>query len=163
VIKGPQGEKMKHLEYRKITKENFYDIVALSKTLPPKQQECVANNAYSIAEGSVHSNAYYRGIYKGETPVGFFMISIPNEESRRDLEGSHFFLWRFMIAYEHQNKHYGTEVLDHIVDMGRSLGFKELLTSCHIGDVSPYDFYINYGFIDTGKVEYGEQVLRLEL
>jgi len=32
-----------------------------------------------------------------------------------------------------------------------------------MGDISPYDFYIKYGFVDTGKVDDGEQVLELEL
>jgi len=68
-----------------------------------------------------------------------------------------------MIAGEHQHKHYGSEVLDHIVQMGKKLGHKQLVTSCHMGEISPYDFYIKYGFIDTGKVDDGEEVLSLDL
>ncbi len=153
---------MKQLHYKEITKENFYEIVNLSKTLPEAQQKCVAPNVFSIAQGSVYSYAYYRGIYKGEKPVGFFMLSIPNEETKKANQDNDYYLWRFMIAYEEQNKHYGTEVLDHIVELGKSLGHKELGTSCQMGEVSPYEFYLKYGFIDTKEVDDGEQVLLLK-
>lgn len=154
---------MTRLNYREITKDNLFEIIELSNTLPEAQKRCVAPNVVSIAQGSVHSYAYYRGIYEGDKPVGFFMLSIPNEETKRTQTDNEFFLWRFMIRYDEQHKHFGTEALDHIVEIGRKLGHKELYTSCHIGEVSPYDFYIKYGFVDTGKVESNEQVLVLQL
>lgn len=154
---------MKKLNYREIDKKNLFEIIELYNTLSDAQKRCVAPNVVSIAQGSVHSYAYYRGIYLGDTPVGFFMLSIPNEETKRTKEDDEFFLWRFMIAKEHQHKHYGKEALDHMVEIGRKLGHKTLGTSCHIADVSPYHFYLKYGFIDTGKVEHGEQVLILDI
>ena len=154
---------MRKLNYREITKENIWDITKLSKTLKPGQEKCVAPNVYSIAQGSVHSYAYYRGIFLEDTPVGFFMLSIPNRETAASGEDNEFFLWRFMIGGDHQHNHYGTEVLDHIVEYGKNLGHTTLGTSCQMGDISPYDFYIKYGFVDTGKVDDGEQVLELEL
>lgn len=154
---------MTKLNYQEITSKNFYNIVQLSKTLPEAQQKCVAPNAFSIAEGSVYSYAYYRGIYLEDKPVGFFMLSVPNEETKSTGKNNDFYLWRFMITYEEQHKHYGSEVLDHIVALGKELGHTELLTSCHMGEVSPYKFYLKYGFIDTGKVDDGEQVLSLKI
>ncbi|PAT02725.1 hypothetical protein CI105_01845 [Candidatus Izimaplasma bacterium ZiA1] len=154
---------MKQLNYRKITKDNFYEIAALSKSLPQGQRDCVAPNSYSIAEGSVHSYAYYRGIYKDDEPVGFFMLTLPNEETAKSNEDNEFFLWRFMIKYEDQNKHYGYETLNHIIEIGKEHGHKKLKTSCHMGEVSPYKFYLKCGFIDTGKVEGGEQILILDI
>jgi len=150
---------MSELNFREVSKENFYDIIKLSKTLTTEQQKCVAHNAFSIGEGSVNPNAYYRGIFLNDKPVGFFMLFIPNEESIKEGEKD-FYLWRFMIAGDHQGKHFGVETLNHIVEMGKDLGFGELITSCHMGEVSPYDFYLKYGFIDTGKVDEGEQVLQ---
>ena len=154
---------MKKLNYREIDKKNIGEIMGLSKTLTPEQQRCVAPNAVSIAQGSVHSYAYYRGVYCEDKPVGFFMLSIPNEETKRTGEDNEFFLWRLMIKYEEQHKHYGSEILDHVVEIGKQHGQKELYTSCHMGDVSPYKFYLKYGFVDTGKVEHGEQVLLLKI
>jgi diamine N-acetyltransferase len=150
------------LEYRAIDKENFYDIIKLSDTLTKEQKDCVAPNTYSIAEGSVHSYAYYRGIYANDKPVGFFMLLIPNEETKgTDLD--QFSLWRFMIAHEEQGKHYGIQTLDHIVEIAREHGHDQLHTSCHMADVSPYGFYMKYGFIDTGVMSDGEQELVLNI
>ena len=155
---------MGELNYREITKKNIWKVTDLSKTLKPGQEKCVAPNVYSIAQGSVNPNAYYRAIYLDDTPIGFFMLFIPDEDSIKDPdEENDFFLWRFMIAGDYQGKHYGSKVLDHIVKMGKELGFNEVVTSCHMGEISPYKFYINYGFIDTGKVEDGEEVLSLEI
>ncbi len=92
------------LEYREIDKKNFYDVIKLSKTLTEEQQKCVAHNAFSIAEGSVHSNAYYRGIFLEDVALGFFMIFIPDEESIKEGEKD-LFLWRFMIGGKHQGNH----------------------------------------------------------
>lgn len=154
---------MKKLNYREVTKDNLIEIMELSNTLPDEQKKCVASNVVSIAQGSVHSYAYYRGIYHGDKPVGFFMLSIPNEETKRTNVDNDFFLWRFMIKYDEQNKHYGNEALDYIVEIGRESGLKELQTSCHMGDVSPYKFYLKYGFIDTNKIEDGEQLLSYKI
>lgn len=149
------------LNYRKITDENLNEVIKLSDTLTEGQKQCVAPNVYSIAEGSVNENAYYKGIYLDNTPIGFFMVSIPTEDMIKKGEETDFFLWRFMIAYDYQRKHYGSQVLDHIVTIAKSKGYKKMLTSCHMGEVSPYDFYIKYGFTDTGRVDHGEQVLEL--
>lgn len=70
------------LEFREIDEKNFYEIVKLSDTLSKEQKDCVASNSYSIAEGAVHSYAYYRGIYADDKPVGFFMLLVPNEDTK---------------------------------------------------------------------------------
>ena len=90
------------------------------------------------------------------------MLSIPDLE-KPDSEFNDFYLWRFMIAYDYQHQHYGKETLDHIVSIGKAKGFKKLVTSCHMGDVSPYQFYIKYGFVDTNTVDDGEEVLVLDI
>lgn len=153
---------MSKLEFREIDEHNFYEIVKLSDTLTPEQKDCVAPNSYSIAEGSVHSYAYYRGIYADEKPVGFFMLLVPNEDTK-GTDYDQFSLWRFMITFDEQKKHYGVETLDHIVALAKEMGHGKIHTSCHMAEVSPYEFYLKYGFIDTGKVDEGEQVLELTI
>ncbi len=153
---------MSKLSFNEITQKNFYEVIRLSKTLTEEQQKCVAHNAFSIGEGSVNPNAYYRGVYLDDIPVGFFMLYIPDEKSKEEEPNENFYLWRFMISYEQQGKHYGVQTLDHIVELGKRLGFDKLYTSCHMGEVSPYKFYLKYGFIDTGDVDEGEQVLLLK-
>lgn len=153
---------MSKLEFREIDEDNFYDVIKLSDTLTPEQKNCVAPNVYSIAEGSVHSYAYYRAIYSDDKAVGFFMLLVPNEDTK-GTEWDKFCLWRFMIAHNEQGKHYGVKTLDRIVAFAKEKGHTEIHTSCHMGEVSPYKFYLKYGFVDTGKVDDGEQVLLLKI
>ena len=42
-------------------------------------------------------------------------------------------------------------------------GADTLFTSCADGPGSPRGFYLRYGFVDTGRVMWGENVLALEL
>lgn len=79
-------------------------------------------------------------------------------------EAREYFLWRFMIAAEHQGKGYGRRALDLVVERVRSLpGARELLSSYVPGKHGPRDFYLRYGFVETGEVEHGEAMIRLEL
>ena len=42
-------------------------------------------------------------------------------------------------------------------------GARELISSYVPGDEGPRDFYLRYGFVETGEVDEGEHVIRLEL
>jgi len=69
-----------------------------------------------------------------------------------------------VIAGEHQRKGYGKRALDLVVERVRALpGARELISSYVPGEDSPRDFYVRYGFVETGEVEEGERVIRLEL
>lgn len=71
-----------------------------------------------------------------------------------------YFIWRFMIAKDCQNKGYGRKALDLLANIRKNDGIKTLYTSCDISGREPYSFYINYGFIDTLEND-GEQILKL--
>ena len=51
------------------------------------------------------------------------------------------FLWKLLIDHRHQRLGYGHEVMRLIVDLIRSHGATELLTSYGLGDGSPVGFY----------------------
>jgi diamine N-acetyltransferase len=96
--------------------------------------------------------------------VGFVMISddIP-EPIDDDLVGP-YFLWKLFIDVSEQRRGYGAATIDAIVDYLRDRPNAEVLyTSCHDGPGSPRPFYLGYGFTDTGRVMWGENVLALEL
>ncbi len=96
--------------------------------------------------------------------VGFTMISddIP-EPMDDDLVGP-YFLWKLLIHEPCQRRGYGTATLDAVVAYlaGRP-GADVLYTSCVEGPASPCPFYLRYGFRDTGRVMWEENVLALEL
>jgi diamine N-acetyltransferase len=140
---------------REITGETVRAVCRLE--VAPEQRGFVAPNAVSIAQAHFEPRAWFRAVYAGEEPVGFVMLS-------EDMETPEYYLWRFMVAAEHQGKGYGKRALDLVVERVRSLpGARELLSSFVPGEAGPRDFYLRYGFEETGEVEEGEHVIRLEL
>ncbi|CUR55799.1 conserved hypothetical protein [metagenome] len=96
--------------------------------------------------------------------VGFAMISdnIP-EPIDDDLVGP-YFLWKLLIDEHHQGKGYGAATLDAVVAYVRTRpGAVVLPTSCSQGPGSPRGFYLSHGFVDTGRIMWGENVLSLNL
>ena len=99
-----------------------------------------------------------------EALVGFVMISdnIP-EPMDEDLVGP-YYLWKLLIDEPLQGRGYGAATIDAVVDyLGTRPGAEVLYTSCAGGPGSPRPFYLRYGFIDTGRVMWGENVLALDL
>ena len=96
--------------------------------------------------------------------VGFAMISdnIP-QPMDDDLVGP-YFLWKLLIDHRCQGRGYGAATLDAVVDyLATRPGADVLYTSCADGPGSPRGFYLRYGFTDTGRVMWGENVLALNL
>ncbi|HSG14471.1 MAG TPA: GNAT family N-acetyltransferase [Gaiellaceae bacterium] len=140
---------------REITGESVRAICALE--VAPEQRGFVAPNAISIAQAHFEPKAWFRAVYADDDPVGFVMLF-------EDAEKSEYFLWRLMVDAGHQGKGYGRRTLDLVVERVRGLpGAAELLTSYVPGDAGPRDFYLRYGFVETGEVEGAERVIRLEL
>lgn len=101
---------------------------------------------------------------KTEALVGFAMISdnIPPPIDE-DLVGP-YFLWKLLIDEAAQGRGYGTATVDAVVQyLASRPGADVLLTSCSDGPGSPRGFYLKYGFTDTGRVMWGENVLALDL
>lgn len=153
---------MSKLSLQLITDENLTQVIKLSDTLSEYQKGCVAPNMYSIAEAYVNpGNAWPRAIYLDDQPIGFVMLSLtPDEIEEKDKS---YYLWRFMIATDYQGKGCGKVVLDFIVEKCKADHKDYLYTSCEMKGDMPYQFYLKYGFIDTGVVAYGEQVLKLSI
>ena len=96
--------------------------------------------------------------------VGFTMISdgIP-EPIDDDLVGP-YFLWKLLIDSGAQRRGYGTAAIRAVVDYLATRPDADVLyTSCSAGPGSPRPFYLRYGFTDTGRVMWGENVLALDL
>jgi diamine N-acetyltransferase len=144
-----------NITLQEITAETVWPIMKLS--VSEKQKGFVAPNANSIAEAHFSKEAWFRGIFAGEEPVGFVMLYI--DEMKPE-----YYLWRLMIAEGHQGKGYGSlamkQVIAHVRDHH---GASELLTSYVPGDGNPAPFYYKLGFEETGEVEDGEKVLKLIL
>jgi diamine N-acetyltransferase len=96
--------------------------------------------------------------------VGFAMISdnVP-EPMDDDLVGP-YYLWKLLIDHPIQHRGYGTATLDAVVGYVRTRpGADVLYTSCADGPGSPRGFYLRYGFTDTGRIMWDENLLVLDL
>ena len=106
-------------------------------------------------------------VHDADQLVGFVMISdgIPAERlaADQDLVGP-YFLWRLLIDERFQGRGYGAATIDAVVAYLRTRpGADVLWTSCESGPGSPQPFYLHYGFVLTGEVKWGEDLLRLDL
>lgn len=121
------------------------------------QKQFVAPNAVSIAQAYFSKEAWFRAIYADDTAIGFVMLY-------DDPEKPEYYLWRYMIAHEHQGKGFGAHAIRLLIDHVRKRpNSRQLLTSIVPGEGSPQGFYEKQGFRLTGDEEEGELVMALEL
>ena len=140
---------------KEITKETIWPIMNLE--VAEHQLSFVAPNANSIAEAYFSDEAWFRGIYLGDKPVGFVMLFIDEEKPE-------YFLWRLMIDKDHQRQGYGYQAMLQVIDYVKTLPKAiELLTSYVPGEGNPSNFYYQLGFEETGEDMEGENVLKLKL
>ena len=140
---------------REITAATMRAICRLE--VRPEQRDYVASNVFSLAEAHFEPRAWLRGVYVGDTPVGFVML-------REDPDGDGYYLWRFMIDAQYQRKGYGGAALDLLVERVRRMpNASELRLRYVEGDASPVGFYRAYGFVETGGREHDEIVMSLTL
>lgn len=133
---------------REITKANLFDILRLK--VAPHQEQFVASNAVSLAEAHFEARLpWYRGIYAGDTPVGFLMLEYDEEHDSHNL-------WRFMIEAQHQGRGYGKEALELLFAHVKTLpGTGEIYVHCMSGEGGPGPFYEGMGFVCTDEEEGG--------
>jgi diamine N-acetyltransferase len=132
----------------------------------PDQTHFVATvtKSYADAAADPASHPVMWGLYAGDEPVGFVMLSDGAEPIEAEPGRWPYGLWRLLIDARHQRRGYGRAALDLVVGYVRGRpGATELYTSAVPGDGSALPFYERYGFVRTGEVDDGEVVLRLAL
>lgn len=140
---------------REVTPDNLRAVLKLD--VRADQQNLVANNAVSIAQGHYSAYAWWRAIYAGDEPVGFVMLYLDPEEAD-------YGVWRFMIDARHQGQGYGLQAMKQVVEHVRSLpNATELSISYVPAEGNPQPFYLKCGFVDTGEEHDGEMVMKMNL
>ena len=152
-----------HVTLRAVTDVNRAELEALSVT--DEQSNYVAGVASSLVEGAETPDAmpWYRGVYAGDTPVGFVMISDGITVDNPDYVGP-YYLWRLLVDQRFQGRGFGAAALALVVEVVRTRpDARVLLTSVVPGPRSPINFYLGQGFVDTGRDHDGERVLSFDL
>ena len=147
---------MTDITLREINKDNWREATKLN--VSDDQQNFVAPNWYSIIEALFEPELYSYGIYAGDDMVGYVMCGLDADDT------GEYWIVRLMTDKTHQNKGYGRTALHKIIDMMHEK------FNCHIIFLSfepenhiAKKFYESVGFVDTGRVEHGEIVYRLDL
>lgn len=160
---GLVEKSMKNVELKEVSYENLKDVEKIYDTLSDQDKRHVAPNIVSLAEAYLNYNiAWPRAIVVDNEVIGFLMLGLDNYIADPN-DYPVYFLWRFMIGSKFQNKGYGKQALNQVIEKCRNENIKFLYVSCTKLDAMPYDFYIRYGFEDTQKVDDKEQVLKLKL
>ena len=142
------------VELREITKETVRAICNLD--VADDQREFVAPNALSIAQAHFEPKQWMRAIYVDDKPVGFILTD-------EDPTKGAYYLWRFMVAAQHQRQGIGRRAMGLLIDRWRAIGAGSATLSIVEPNGVALAFYESLGFQLTGEREHGELVMRLEL
>ncbi|NWF64885.1 MAG: GNAT family N-acetyltransferase [Chloroflexi bacterium] len=153
------------LEVRPVTINNWKELAALK--VREDQKHFVATNLYSIAEsqfgeyipGEGRWDMMPFGIYDGEKPVGFLMISYNYAAAR--FQG---FILRLMVDEKFQGKGYGKFGMNWMLERYRSDGrVKAIALSYDPNNAAARTLYAKFGFHETGEMVDGEALALLSL
>lgn len=149
------------INFRAITEDNFDAIIRMKR---PDDEHFVASNAYSLAQAWLYRDAgdvYPFAIYDDDQPVGFMMLDEDAEDANAE---RCLIIWRIMFPVENQNKGYGTAAIREIIRLAKDSGKYDFLLIDYAPDNKIAEHvYTKLGFRPTGKFEYGEYELRLDL
>ncbi len=148
------------ISLRDITHENWQAVYNLE--VVADQRDFVAPNGYSLVQAAYDGpdlDFYPLAVYADDTPVGFVMYVYFEYEGRK-VWG----IWRLMIAKEYQRKGYGRAALAATVNKMRDEHqCREILISFVPENIGAQTLYAQAGFVDTGKVDDGEIIYRLDV
>ncbi|MCL2854620.1 MAG: GNAT family N-acetyltransferase [Defluviitaleaceae bacterium] len=155
---------------RPITDDNYEEVVDTLE-VTEEQQEFVADNMDSLAEAYVYwtqtgLKPIAMAIYSDDAPVGFAQFCYETPESNPENIGEPiYFFWRFMIDKNHQGKGYGKTALAKVIEMIRTkpLGKANWLYTSVVPESPARQLYLNAGFVETGDVDEGENVMRMPI
>lgn len=140
---------------RPVTGDNLSDVLRLK--VAPGQEEFVAPNPTSIAQAAYEPLAWLRAIYAGETAVGFVMLY-------DDPFTPEYYLWRLMMDARYQGMGIARQAMEQVIEYVAGRPNASVLSLSYVpAEGGPQPFYASLGFVDTGEVHEGENVMRLDL
>jgi diamine N-acetyltransferase len=149
------------LEKRPVTRAHLWALIGLS--VRPDQTDLVSSNMKTFAEAPFEPGSRVWGLWVGAMPVGLMAMVHPAEYPffgpEDDREAA--YLWRLMIAADHQGHGYGRKAIALAVSVARDWNCPRVTAG--VSDVahSNLGFYERLGFRWTGRYEEGEKVVSL--
>ena len=145
---------------RPVTEANWYTALALD--IEPEQRDFTPAVAISLANAYIQPGGLVydpMAVYAGATMVGFYsFIYLPG-----DLR--HCYLGGFLIDKTYQGRGYGRAALaDFLTTVQRRYPqCSDILLSVHPQNARAQQLYTRFGFVKTGDMDDGEEVMRLVL
>ena len=136
-----------------VDRENFKRCVKLE--VHEAQAGFVASNVFSIAQSKVEPTYLTQAVYDGDEMVGFVMYGWDVDDQRH-------YLGRLMVDRAHQGKGYGRAAMVEVIRRLRAEpGCREIALSVNPENHPARRLYESLGFVKTGEVSHGEDVMRL--
>jgi diamine N-acetyltransferase len=150
---------MTDVSLRDINKENWRIVARLSDQLSEEQRKFVAHNAVSMLDYQHDQDTLdQRAIYVDDTPVGYALYGVDEQDS------TVWWVIRLMIAPSFQGRGYGRSAMQQIITLLRAMpGCASICISFVPANTVARHLYEQFGFRDTGRVDEGELVFRLDL
>ena len=145
------------IELVPLTRDNW--VACAKLPLPPEQQGFLAANVYSIAQLNFERHFTPRVIYANGQVVGFLMYCPENDPPDPEL----FWLFRFMVAAEHQRKGYGASALRLALVEMKAAGATRVRTMHKPSNTVASSLYRKHGFAEIGVLSDGDIELELWL
>ncbi|OKL50315.1 GNAT family N-acetyltransferase [Boudabousia marimammalium] len=155
---------MLHLE--EINESNIWEILKL--TVHDDQSRFVATNAVSLAEAYSLRNSDAKvfpfGVYAGDLPVGFIMISYGRAaswDSGLTIARNNYGILRVLIGKEHQHLGYGKKAVELAIEFIKSSPFGDAEV-CWISygaeNTAARRLYSSFGFVEDDEMV-GDEIL----
>lgn len=140
---------------RPITRGNIWAVCDLR--VGDDQKDFVATNEDSILTAYVEPSFRPFGVYAGDELVGFTMYGYEDPPGR-------WWVVRLMIDQRFQGRGYGRTAMELLLPMMVEREcMTEIVTSFVPGNKVAARLYESLGFVDTGEIEDGEPLLRLDV
>lgn len=160
----------KRLQIKSVGFKGLDDLLSIK--VRDSQREFVAENSLAIAEAYVAEKEGTKTecfvAYENNNPVGFVSIALGSIDAKGEKEWmkKSYCLWRIMVDSIYQNKGYGGEILDAILDWCSSMPLgkaERIYTSCYKNNIWAMNLYHSRAFIETGEIIDNEIVLAKNL
>ncbi|MED4015049.1 GNAT family N-acetyltransferase [Sutcliffiella cohnii] len=142
------------IRLEKVSSVNFRQCINLK--VAKDQEQFIAPNMYTIAEAYVEEHLIPYAIMVEEEVVGLLATeNIPDE-----MEEDRFWIPRFMIGEKYQRKGYGKEAMQEIIqNLTKDPTCYRIRLSVVPDNKQAMNFYKNIGFISTGIIAHGEEIM----
>lgn len=143
-------------ELKTIDKENFWDIIELAGTPQQEKAGYCAPNSVSIAQAKVQPELKPLAIYHDDTPVGFVMYCIDEDDGE-------WWLYRLMTDHRYQGKGHARRAMEMVLaDVKKDPTRHKMYLGVDPESASAVALYKSLGFAFDGRVYGKEHIMVLQ-